>query len=479
MALNPDYSNDPEWQAIYNRLQKRHPNLRGGAIASKADDEYRVVLLRRAAHAEGKDGFVEGTTGINGVEVVVPVGGGSDETINRNDPSRPTTQEKVAPSASFPEDDLSGLQQRTAPERAPAQAAAQRPPEPSPPTIDRTAPGRGKSDPEFDAALAGLGPPSPLTTSPEVQASILRATGGNSELDSALSLWKTQGLRAGLIKKQEEREEAEKKERAKQLARQAAPYKPQYYSGSQAQIYFQDVLIDEIVNIQYTTVTNKTPIYGYASELFDTVASGNLLVQGTFTINFIEASYLSIVAVAIAERTFGEKAFGRLAPDLRGNGDLNKFGHLNINGPGGRAGGIVSDGSEQVINDILGRDVSGANIMRAGSYMGQQVVNHVKGLPNEEFRKISRTSDLNKIGKDGTFSGSNGVGLPGGNRLPSRFDLIPPFDIYGVFGDYTDASSDHTVRKLKNVYLTGQAQTVISSGENILESYTFIARSLE
>lgn len=216
-------------------------------------------------------------------------------------------------------------------------------------------------------------------------------------------------------------------------------YTPQYYSGAQAQIYFGDILIDEIVQFQYTTATNKMPIYGYASELFDTVASGNLLVQGSFVINFVEAGYLAIIAAAIADRSFGGKAIGRRSRQI----------------------------SRSDTGEVLSETLRETSILTPGSYLGNQALNQVRGLGNKEFRALARELNVNKIGKDNKFSHT------------TRFDLMAPFDIYAIFGDYTDPNADHTVRKLKNVYLTGQGQTITVSGEPVGEQYSFICRTIE
>lgn len=68
--------------------------------------------------------------------------------------------------------------------------------------------------------------------------------------------------------------------------------KKKYFSSIDAEIYFGDHYIDEIINIQYTVSQNTLPLYGYNSYTFDDVAQGTRIIQGNFVINFTSAGYL-------------------------------------------------------------------------------------------------------------------------------------------------------------------------------------------
>jgi len=213
-------------------------------------------------------------------------------------------------------------------------------------------------------------------------------------------------------------------------------YRVSYYSASQAQIYFGDVFIDEINSIQFATITNRTPLYGYADKLFRTVATGNLIVQGSFTINYVEANYLNIIGKAIVNRDLGS------------------------------AQGIGRHHSDQFLfeEQYYNGQMPHPNV----TFRELQTVNEVRNLGNKEFKKYAREQEQMQA-------------TPGGPETPQRerFDLMPPFDIFLIMGDYNDPSVDHTVRRLRSVYLTGQSQTIISNGEPIMESYSFIARDID
>lgn len=82
----------------------------------------------------------------------------------------------------------------------------------------------------------------------------------------------------------------------------------QYYSSLDADILFGGIFIDEVVNITWQVQQNAMPIFGYNSYTFDDIAVGSRLIQGSFTVNFTEANYLSRVLktmTTISRKTYG------------------------------------------------------------------------------------------------------------------------------------------------------------------------------
>lgn len=65
-----------------------------------------------------------------------------------------------------------------------------------------------------------------------------------------------------------------------------------YYSGLDVSMYFNEVYMDEIVQLQFQEVEQARPLYGYADYVFRKISRGSRLVQGTFTINFKESAYI-------------------------------------------------------------------------------------------------------------------------------------------------------------------------------------------
>ena len=76
------------------------------------------------------------------------------------------------------------------------------------------------------------------------------------------------------------------------IKKHANDYWEDYYSGFDAVITIGNIWVDDIVTLQYSKVNNKSPIYGYASEIFDAVAKGTTMIQGEFAIAFKSIEYL-------------------------------------------------------------------------------------------------------------------------------------------------------------------------------------------
>jgi hypothetical protein len=74
-----------------------------------------------------------------------------------------------------------------------------------------------------------------------------------------------------------------------------------YFSSVDADIYFNNTHLSEIVQIQWTVEEMQNPIYGYNSYIFDYMACGTRLVNGIFAINFIAPDYLNLVTADIGD----------------------------------------------------------------------------------------------------------------------------------------------------------------------------------
>ena len=68
-----------------------------------------------------------------------------------------------------------------------------------------------------------------------------------------------------------------------------------YFSSIDADIYFGDIFIDEVVSIAWQVQENALPIFGYNSYTFDDIAVGNRLVSGQLVVNFTQSNYLTKV----------------------------------------------------------------------------------------------------------------------------------------------------------------------------------------
>lgn len=68
-----------------------------------------------------------------------------------------------------------------------------------------------------------------------------------------------------------------------------------YVNASNGKIYIGGILIDDIYDIQYSYRESKEPIYGYNSKHYDAIVPGNVIVHGSFSINYRHDSYITKV----------------------------------------------------------------------------------------------------------------------------------------------------------------------------------------
>jgi hypothetical protein len=283
-------------------------------------------------------------------------------------------------------------------------------------------------------------------------------------------------------------------------------YPYDYFSGIDAKVFFGDVWVDDIVTIQYTVNQSKIPIYGYASQLYDAVARGTVIVQGTLSISFKEMGYLNMVQHIIENQRHGAKQAleskvkelskkakeGKLQfiPNLEGSDD--KHGNsLGLKGVGFSPNGnaqIIRQG--QTIEDIL-MQKKGGNIVSSG--LGAILYEEVNPNGNRDFE------DFAEVLEDTIWGDSNG--RPLGRKLkfrrPDEFDYTysrkgddlggiqigrddyaDALNILITFGDMNDFRAEHTVIALNDVHFTSQASIIAPTGEPIGETYTFFARDI-
>jgi hypothetical protein len=250
-------------------------------------------------------------------------------------------------------------------------------------------------------------------------------------------------------------------------------YDLEYFSSNQAFLYIGDVWIDEITNLQYTRIQQKTPIYGYASQLLDATSAGHILVQGSFTINYKEQGYLWAVLrrwhSIDNEGARGTKEYGKKARALL----RNKIGENKFTTTGGRP--VIGSNGTQIsrasIERIVAGDVSktdrgkfynslaGYSTFDVGSPKDKTFEDIVEAFEDE----VWKTADNDELLKEA--------------RNPDNV-LFDGFDMFFVAGNYSNPKANHTVQKIIGVRLTSQGKSIQMDDMPIQESYTFIAKSL-
>ena len=252
-------------------------------------------------------------------------------------------------------------------------------------------------------------------------------------------------------------------------------YDLDYFNGAQMFVYIGDVWVDEVTAMQYRLQQTKQPIYGYASQLFDDVAAGQVLVEGAFSINFKEQGYLW----AVLRRYFGTQT------SQLGNMTTSKYDGGLFKGRRDKGNQMpdLRRGGDRVGSN--GKMVSRANIER---------------IAQGEATKSQRFQWYNSMAGYATFSGNNPRDRAFENIVEAFEDEIwnpnhtndglnsqirrtdqnafDDFDIYCLWGDYSNPKANHTVQKIIGVRLTSLGKTVQTGPGVIQEEYSFIAQTV-
>lgn len=265
----------------------------------------------------------------------------------------------------------------------------------------------------------------------------------------------------------------------------ATYYEYDHFSGSQITIMFGDVLMDNIVHIDFMVNQSKTPVYGYANQYYTFTANGKVLVQGSLTVAFKEAGYLfwpikrfrdQMAAGEWTSPRYGRDKDGRL---IKGYDFNNSNGTFTTAAEAAHHHRVMRNNVEQTMEYSSSRQLN-----RAGGFWKE-----LAALPDDKFEDwvevfedaIWYGSDpANALMRDRLFSGN----LPDNMIIEQedvlshrRADQYPPIDIWIVYGDMNRPAANHTVKKLLDVSFTGQSQVIEVSGEPTYERYTFIARN--
>lgn len=188
-------------------------------------------------------------------------------------------------------------------------------------------------------------------------------------------------------------------------------------SGAQITVMLGDrVIVDDATAIQFALSQQKKPVYGYHSQLFDTVAPGIVIVQGRLLINFIHQGYLRLLLQAMKDPYFMEK--------------------------------IDSDASR-----ALEEAKSGKTTYNGLPADPHTMIRYIKNYKKQES-EIQRTQ---KLPRPDNTSGIIDIRIKYADE--SQFETVPE-------------------KRIFNVEFIGEGQEIQISGQPIQEMYEFIARKV-
>lgn len=244
-----------------------------------------------------------------------------------------------------------------------------------------------------------------------------------------------------------------------QLWKTVDEYYQTYWSGLDARVYAGNVLLDEIVALQYELQEAVLPVFSYASYTFTDALHGARRIQGMFTMNFKREGYLFELLRQLEKRTSVVGGNETNAPDesafrlaSRGNATVEDFTALVNKGTAHSERNKLTPESVQRLKDV-------------SSAFEEAIWGRVE---------IPKALD------------------PRTTPSRARFETAQDFDLHIHFGsrepllNETDrrarkAAPDEdlvvaTYTRLVGVHLTGVGRVLDDSGRPIMESYSFIAK---
>lgn len=207
-------------------------------------------------------------------------------------------------------------------------------------------------------------------------------------------------------------------------------YSYEYFSGANTVVTFDGQPSLEVGAIQFNLIDSAIPIYGYNSRLFDAVAPGQVLIQGSFVINFVHPDYLWY---AVKQ---GRKTGGKPLTEF----ELASVGNPWQEKPEGATFNPVARSAAEVIQDVDVNDPA--------------QLSRVRGLLESDIWGPSTPQQLGIA-----TSGAKDVGLLG------------PFDIRIHYADFYEVL-------INSAFIVGRGQAIEINEHVIVEEYSFFARTL-
>jgi hypothetical protein len=252
-----------------------------------------------------------------------------------------------------------------------------------------------------------------------------------------------------------------------------------YFSGLDVSVYFGDIFVDEVVQISFGETENVKPIFGYASYVFDCVAHGARIVQGTFAINFKDAGYIPTMLGFLSDpKTTRESLNGVTVSQLANTARLAKTATTQeASIDAAQANQLFTDSLKQArdwpTQLAISRDLSLEDIVNnAGSNDPDRYRRVMENLKKEhwgEYKTAARETEADTSLTRPKYQLRTGPMSPG-------FDIIIK---YGQPEDYYDSRPGWgTIECIKDCHITGFQKAIDDSGRNVIEVYNFLARTL-
>lgn len=255
-----------------------------------------------------------------------------------------------------------------------------------------------------------------------------------------------------------------------------------YFASNNALVFIGPYLLDEAVSIQYKLTQSKVPVYGYASQYYDAVGDGKIIVQGALSINYIDSAYLFMALYTAGQKLAGnnqENSYTAALNSLSGiggttesiNNILQRIRGSKLHDKDGKSDSSLLSSSDMIkVTQLVGSDpVARENILNAlrkrfwdkayaGSFSGD--------IRNDISRGYGQNKD--------SF-GSQSISA---DSIMGRPDQLPPIHITVSHGSPYDKKWS-TYRVIRDVHITDMQMHCLPTGQPQLESYMFFAQTID
>lgn len=236
-----------------------------------------------------------------------------------------------------------------------------------------------------------------------------------------------------------------------------------YYSGLDVSVYFGGIFIEEITQLQFQEIEQVRPIYSYASYTPTVITHGTRLTQGSFVLNFKDASYMNALLTQINDKMSSsvlEQAINNAYIDsARSNTEAGMIPQTNA-----KLAAIKNVTQAAITKDLTLASI--INMAKTDGNIGTQTYTELLAGMSSRYWVDSPVSRVTSKNMDETSK-----------FAPKGSDV--GFDIMVKYGqpEGSEPSAYGSIRVLRDCHLSGCQQVVDDSGRNIAESYTFICSS--
>ena len=247
-------------------------------------------------------------------------------------------------------------------------------------------------------------------------------------------------------------------------------YTNKYFASNQALVFIVPYLLDEALAVSYKIEQRKVLIYGYASQYYDAVASGKVIVSGTLTVNYIDSAYLYYAMMESVIKNNGKTTYQSVIDSISytqglGNQIASKLGKITAKG----AHHDIKTQSADM------RDI--AQLITTDPIAGKEIIQNLreKYWSGNKMKENAFTPNASI-----TVNGTGGSGLSDaflGDNLFARPDQMPPINITISHGSPLQVSQS-THRVIRELDFISMEQHISPSGQPQAETYSFIAKSI-